>query len=266
MFKKYVQYETSQAWSQEWFSNIICIGGDSLPGDTENINEGEYVQQQVIDILKEFTAEKIWVSNGNLRTSSDITEAINKGAGFVFFNGHGLHDSWATHPHNSNAWIPHGSYTLDDIHALENNEKLPIIISDACYHCQYDVYDDCFAWSLVRHPQGGAIAFIGGSDTDLAYPGTAIIQKGIERLCIEISTEYMNKCPFLGSLLGNAIRRYTDDEMNEIDMITVLQNHLFGDPSLRISWLFSTTNNTRSTDGEYLRRNQCELLLCCWNG
>jgi len=233
--QKICSFETSQAWSQEWFSNMICIGGDSLPGDTENINEGEYVQQQVIDILKGFTAEKIWASNGNLRFSSDITEAINTGAGFVFFNGHGLHDSWATHPHNSNAWIPPGSYTLDDIHALENDEKLPIIISDACYHCQYDVYDDCFAWSLVRHPQGGAIAFIGGSDTDLAYPGTAIIQKGIERLCIEISTEYMNECPFLGSLLGNAISRYTDDEMNEIDMITVLQNHLFGDPSLRIS-------------------------------
>ena len=233
--QKICNYETIQAWSQEWFSKIICIGGDSLPGDTENIDEGEYVQQHVIDILQGFIPQKIWASNGNLRTSSDINEVINKGAGFVFFNGHGLHDSWATHPHNSNSWIPSGLYCLDDINALDNDDKLPIIISDACYHCQYDTYDDCFAWSFVRNPNGGAIAFIGGSDTDLAYPGTAIIQKGIERLCLEISYEYVNNCPSLGSLIGKAISRYTDDKMNEIDMITVLQNHLFGDPSLRIS-------------------------------
>ena len=233
--EKIYLYEISQAWSQGWFSNLICIGGDSLPSDTENIDEGEYVQQHVIALLQGFTPKRIWASNGNLRTSSDINEAINKGAGFVFFNGHGLHDTWATHPHNSNVWIPTGFYGLDDINALENDHQLPIVISDACYHCQYDVYDDCFAWSFVKNPNGGAIAFIGGSDTDLAYPGTAIIQKGIERLCLEISYEYMQNCPFLGALIGRAISRYTDDEMNEIDMITVLQNHLFGDPSLRIS-------------------------------
>ncbi len=233
--QKICTYETTQAWSQAWFSRIICIGGDSLPDDTENIDEGEYVQQQVIDILQGFIPEKIWASNGNLRTSSDINEAINKGAGFLFFNGHGNHDMWATHPHNSNSWIPPGSYTLDDINALDNNDKLPIVISDACYHCQYDIYDDCFAWSMLRSPNGGAIAFIGGSDTDLAYPGTAIIQKGIERLCLEVSYKYMDKCTFLGPLISGAISRYTDEKMNEIDIITVLQNHLFGDPSLRIS-------------------------------
>ena len=50
-------------------------------------------------------------------------------------------------------------------------------ISDACYHGQYDVFDDCFAWSFVRNPHGGAIAFIGGSDTDLAYSGEQLFRK-----------------------------------------------------------------------------------------
>ncbi len=228
-------YETTQAWSQQWFTNIVCIAGDSLPGDEENIDEGEYVQRQVINIMQGFIPEKIWASLDKLHSPLNINEAINNGAGFVFFNGHGLHDSWATHPHNSNSWIPPGLYSLDDINVLTNGEKLPIIISDACYHCQYDMYNDCFAWSFVRNPQGGAIAFIGGSDTDLGYPGTAIIQKGIERLCLEISHMYMKGCSFLGFLIGDAIDKYTDGEMDEVDIITVLQNHLFGDPTLRIS-------------------------------
>jgi len=235
IIQKIIDYETNEAWSQQWFTNIVCIGGDSLPGDEENIDEGEYVQQHVIEILEGFIPRRIWASNGLLRSASNINDAINEGAGFVFFNGHGLHNMWATHPHNSNQWIPQGSYTLEDIDSLTNQDRLPIIISDACYHCEYDSYDDCFAWSFVRNPKGGAIAFIGGSDTDLGYPGTAIIQKGIERLCLEISNRYMQSCLFLGHLIGDAIDRYTDDEMNEVDMLTVLQNHLFGDPSLRIS-------------------------------
>ncbi len=104
--QKIITYETSQAWSQEWFTTVVCVGGDSLPGDADNIDEGEYVQQHVIDILEGFIPQRIWASNGNLRTSSAINEAINTGAGFVFFNGHGLNDIWATHPHNSNVWIP----------------------------------------------------------------------------------------------------------------------------------------------------------------
>lgn len=233
--QKIITYETNKAWSETWFNDIICIGGDSLPYDTENIDEGEYVQQHVIDILEGFIPTRIWASLGKLYTPQSINDAINNGAGFVFFNGHGLSNLWATHPHNSNLWIPSGSYTIDHIDVLENKERLPIIISDACYHCHFDRHDDCFAWSFVRNPHGGAIAFIGGSDTDLGYPGTAIITKGIERLCLEISYQYIDGCQYLGRLITNAIRTYTNDTINEVDIITVLQNHLFGDPSLKIS-------------------------------
>jgi len=233
--QKIILYEAEKAWTQSWFNSLVCIGGDSLPWDDEAIDEGEYVQQHVIEILQGFIPEKVWASTNQLTSSHNINDAINEGAGFVFFNGHGLHNMWATHPHNSNTWIPRGSYTLADIDELENEDRLPIIISDACYHCQYDVHSDCFAWSFVRNPNGGAIAFIGGSDTDLAYGGTAIIQKGIERLCLEISREYMNGTLYLGRLIGEAISVYTSNEMHEIDMLTVLQNHLFGDPSLQIS-------------------------------
>lgn len=233
--QKIIQYESTQAWTQHWFNTLVCIGGDSLPYDSENIDEGEYVQQHVIEILQGFLPNTVWASMGSLWSSVNINDAINEGAGFVFFNGHGLYNMWATHPHNENSWIPRGSYTLDDINALENKDQLPIIISDACYHCQYDVHPDCFAWSFVRQPSGGAIAFIGGSDTDLAYPGTAIIEKGIERLCLEISHNYMHGCRYLGQLIGTAISNYTKGELHEIDILTVLQNHLFGDPSMQIS-------------------------------
>jgi len=136
---KIIAYETVEAYKQDWFTNIVAIGGDSLPGDAEQIDEGEYVQKAVFDIMDGFSATKIWASEGKLSQASNINDAINDGAGFVFFNGHGNIDLWGTHPHeNENAWIPPGFYRNSHINTLSNGNKLPVIISDACYHIASD--------------------------------------------------------------------------------------------------------------------------------
>ena len=98
--------------------------------------------------MEGFAPIRIWASNERLYQVSNINNAINQGAGFVFFNGHGNLDLWATHPHeDGTTWIPSGSYRNSDIASLSNAEKLPIVISDACYHCTYNVKPDCF-WAL----------------------------------------------------------------------------------------------------------------------
>jgi hypothetical protein len=211
------------------------MGGDSLLGDEQHIDEGEYVNEVVIDILNGFIPEKIWASNGKLHQASNINEAINKGAGFVFFNGHGHTTIWATHPHESPLWIPTGSYTNSHVNALSNGNKLPIVVSDACYHCQYDVASDCFGWTFVTNPNGGCIAFLGGTDIDVSYGGVDIITKGIERLCVIMSTNYMAGDVTFGELWGHGISSYISDTMDEIDYITVEEFQPFGDPSLIIS-------------------------------
>jgi len=132
---KIIAYETVEAYKQDWFTNIVAIGGDSLPGDAEQIDEGEYVQKAVFDIMDGFSTTKIWASEGKLGQASNINDAINDGAGFIFFNGHGNMELWGTHPHeNENAWIPPGFYRNSHINTLSNGNKLPVIISDACYH------------------------------------------------------------------------------------------------------------------------------------
>jgi len=232
---KIITYETEEAYKQTWFTNLVLMGGDSLLGDEQHIDEGEYVNEVVIDILEGFIPDKIWASNGKLYQASYINNAINTGAGFVFFNGHGHTNIWATHPHENPSWIPPGSYTTTHINSLSNGNKLPIVISDACYHCQYDVASDCFGWTFVTNPDGGCIAFLGGTDIDVSYGGVDIITKGIERLCVIMSTNYMAGDTTFGALWGNGINTYLSDDMDEIDYITVEEFQPFGDPSLIIS-------------------------------
>ena len=233
---KIITYENGQAWAQNWFMNIVTIGGDSLPGDAEQVDEGEFVNQGVIDNMDGFIPTRVWASNGLLYNADNINDAINQGAGFVFFNGHGNLNIWATHPHESNQWIPIGSYSNSHVDSLTNQEMLPIIVSDACYHSTYDVAADCFGWNFITNPNGGAIGFLGSTDIDVSHPGEAIITKGIEKLCIEMSHNYMNGDTTLGELWGHGITTYLDTaEMDEMDYITIEEFQLFGDPSLIIA-------------------------------
>jgi len=232
---KIIAYESGEAYAQHWFTSLVLIGGDSLPGDEEQVDEGEYVNQVVADTMDGFVPVRVWASNGLLFDAANINEAIDNGAGFVFFNGHGNTKVWATHPHESYQWIPPGNYWNSHVNALSNGDELPIVISDACYHCQYDVASDCFGWNFVTNPNGGAIAYLGGTDIDVSYGGTAIITKGIERLCVIMSTNYKLGEATLGELWGNGVSDYISPIMDEIDYITVEEFQPFGDPSLLIA-------------------------------
>ena len=234
---KILTYEQQKAYSQNWFNNITYIGGDSLAGDDDEIDEGEYVHQKVIEILEGYNPIKIWASNNNLLDVENINAALNNGSGFVFFNGHGNLDLWGTHPHgNNNRWIPPGFFKNSHIDSLNNKNKLPIIISDACYHCTYNVKSDCFGWKFLTNPNGGSIAFLGGTDVDLSYPGIDIITKGIEKLCLELSKHYMNGTRTFGELWAKSLTSYMlSAPMDEIDIITIEESQPFGDPSLIIA-------------------------------
>jgi hypothetical protein len=246
---KIITYEITAAYTQDWFTDIVVIGGDSLLGDEEHIDEGEYVNEAVITILDGFIPTRIWASNGLLYDASNIQDAINNGAGFVFFNGHGNTNIWATHPHESFAWIPLGSYTNTHLNALSNGNELPIVISDACYNCHYDVASDCFGWTFVKNPYGGCIAFLGATDIDVSYGGVDIITKGIEKLCLDISTNYIAGDTTFGELWANGIRTYINTTMDEIDYITVEEFQPFGDPSLVIAGISQRPEKPETPDG-----------------
>jgi hypothetical protein len=247
---KIITYETTEAYTQDWFTDIVVIGGDSLLGDEEHIDEGEYVNEEVINILDGFIPTRIWASNGMLNDALNIQDAINNGAGFVFFNGHGNTNIWATHPHESSAWIPPGGYTNTHLNSLSNGNELPIVISDACYHCRYDVASDCFGWTFVKNPDGGCIAFLGATDIDVSYGGVEIITKGIEKLCLDISTNYMEGDTTFGELWANGISTYINTDMDEIDYITVEEFQPFGDPSLAIAGKSEPPEKPETPDGE----------------
>ena len=84
---KIIEYEGNPA-DPSWFNNFVVAGGETFV-EYEGF-EGEIMTQNAIDVMNDFNAIKLWVSNGELdRLGINIIRSINRGCGFLHLAGHG---------------------------------------------------------------------------------------------------------------------------------------------------------------------------------
>jgi hypothetical protein len=244
---KIITYENTEAYTQNWFYNMVYCGGDSFideQDDEEGILEGEYVNEHVMEIMDAFIPKKMWASNDILRKTnpsgvSSISKAISEGCGFVDFSGHGNTDVWATHPHlNDNIWIPtpFGQYHSTNIEDLTNGDKLPVVVTGACSVSKFSKDTTCFSWTFLSTSGGGAIGTFGATGLGYAYIGTYVIEGLVEGMAIETLTQYDEGAITLGEMWVRALNEYMKDhKINDGgEYKTVLEWELFGDPTVSL--------------------------------
>jgi len=233
-------YETTQAYQQAWFNNLVVVGGDTSP-DYETV-EGEYINQKVIDMMDGFIPEKLWVTNGVLTGwtptgTAAIKNAINSGCGFVDFSGHGNTNVWATHPEESHDWVPTplGWLLNVDILALTNGNKLPIVTVEACSTSKFNTDSNCFNWAFLRNSGGGGIGSFGATALGWGYTGTGIAQGLIGKMGLDTFRAYAeDDAVTYGEMWAKALDRYINPTMEPMDYKTVEEWEPFGDPTLVI--------------------------------
>ena len=240
----------NEAYKQEWFIDAVFVGGETWPDDTEEIREGEYIQENIEAKMTGFAWNKIWESNGRLGTwippygAGDITSTINKGCGFLEFSGHGNLNVWASHRFKSQDWIPTpiGYYLNNNVKSLSNGDELPITVIGGCLVGKFNEDPDCFAWSFLLNSGGGAIAVNAATESLYSADGSDTI-KGSGGL-IEISMFKSYKeigATTFGEMWAWGLENYITTRHMKLtntykyDYVTVEEWEPFGDPTLQIA-------------------------------
>ncbi|MEM1513890.1 MAG: C25 family cysteine peptidase [Candidatus Thermoplasmatota archaeon] len=225
VIKKSIEYENSVKTGR-----ILLCGGDTDTFDKEDVNEGEYLNEMVANLMNDFECIKLKASDGSLNRKN-IWKEIMKGVDFIDFSGHGSPNSWATHPHNSEEWI---GITIFDIFTYFNR-KLPIIFANACHTAQFNLTYDCFGWQFLKKKNGAAVAFIGSTGLSYGLSGYNTSKTLSGYLELEFFKNYYN-AEFLADMFYGAIKNYIieiplDDWQ---DYKTLEEYILFGIPCLQI--------------------------------
>lgn len=262
---KIIGYEEN-AYNADWFKNIVLFGGDSQPSFLEFIYplfglrigsiafEGEYMGNKISRILSDFNAKKVY-STGFFRpgikmlTNENVNDAINEGAGFVLFSGHGNPDKiWSHLPFDAqmDRRFPYPSgYTIEEVKDISNGDKLPVVVFCACSCGDFDYMPSPLAWEFMKKENGGAVACIANTNPSYLIPSTLCTDTVIGHLTMIFYESYADGMDIIGDLWKETIVSYMNDEnawdltplnwkIYNVSIMTLEVWTLFGDPTLKI--------------------------------
>jgi hypothetical protein len=268
MVRKIIHYET-HTYNQDWFNRFVVVAGDTYPPgdypfDTTPI-EGEENTLRAIENMSGFDPVKLWVSTGAFTGPLDVIKTMNKGCGFMFFDGHASPIAWGTHQAYAEEDDPL-IWGLKNYHMnfLMNGYKLPIVVAPACHNGQFDIQPikllhrflgepinygewglECWAWKLASNPFGGSIATISNTGLGMSKEDKQSMEGAGDFMDPQFFVEYGNeRHEYLGDVWMQSVSNYIDafpvdwDQPEgsdaAIDAKTPQEWTLLGDPSLRI--------------------------------
>ena len=151
---KTIAYEKYQFEDDSFLNRILLVAGKetSSPAPTCVNGQMNYVKQY-FDGLD----TSIYYNPASGSYSSEIKQKINQGQGWVNYSAHCDEDGW---------YSP--SYLRSDVNSSTNTGKAGLFINNCCLSSKYDE-TTCFAESLIRAADKGAVAVIGGSNYTYWY-------------------------------------------------------------------------------------------------
>ncbi len=171
-----------------------------------------------------------WKPNKFLQESNDstvpnITQALNQGALWLNYIGHGLGDSWSS--------IYEGEFRSKDIKKIESGLVKPIIIDVSCQNGRFSYQGKLGERFMNEHKRGepiGALAYYGGS-VDITWHPPAIMAVAISKTIRGRSEKTL-----FGAILVGQLHLLGSHDDLEAAAENLRWYHLLGDPSLELSF------------------------------
>ncbi len=222
--ERFLAYEKTPYTGKDWFSRAVGIASKGGPGHNDEMDYDHIrnLQSRLSEYTYRETPEYFDGSQGGSDASGDvltedIIDAINTGAGAVFYAGHADEQRWFT-----------SAFGTEYVEELNNTGMLPLVFSVAC-HAGNFVDNDCFAEALLTGRNydenvGAAGAFMSTGSISWVAPMHAqdamadIIASGAESMSFGAIAAG-------GCMAMNEIYFWAGDKVTDTWV-------LFGDPSL----------------------------------
>ncbi|MEO6075468.1 MAG: C25 family cysteine peptidase [Dokdonella sp.] len=208
--KKTINYMSKPA-PGAWRRDVMFISDDS-----------EYFKQSSDEISSSlasdgYAIDKVYAQSteaDNAANKARITDGLNEGQLLVHFIGHGGRYIWRTGPPDLTK--NHDLFTLDDVAALNNGGRLPMILSMTCYSAPFDnPSEDSIGERFLREADKGAVAVFAASWRKA--PSARFSKALVDALMVP------------GQTIGVAINKAKADEG---DRVLVEMYNLLGDPAV----------------------------------
>lgn len=193
--------------------------------------------EPIPDLLKASTFN--WKGDAN-----SVLRAMNYGMSYVLHRGHGTKSGWV-----------YPSFEVEDVNNLSNGHSTPVVFNIDCLTGQFPQSlfgTPCFAESLLRKADGGAVSVVAASATSYSGYNDVLIMELFQMIWPDAKVRcsfpgYMpatstanNPIYKIGELINLAkvrLNQYykNDDEVNEC---TRMIYHCFGDPGMELQESF----------------------------
>lgn len=150
---KLVAYENEQ--TQQWARRALLVADDKdAAGDFAH-----HADRLANHLPKFWQLQRFYHDQPAPITTDQITTRWDDGAGLVVYNGHSSIHQWGAERF----------FHLDDVETLKNGRLLPIVLQMTCFTGSFQLPAfDALDETLLRHPDGGAVAVWGSTGLGVA--------------------------------------------------------------------------------------------------
>jgi hypothetical protein len=223
-----IYYERDMPETATWLGKAIGIASNQGGGSQGDLGESDQVHMENIrtkltnynyhtyPVPGTSTVDQVYEANG--ATTTQISNGLNQGRGWINYCGHGSDTSWGT-----------TGFSNTNVNALTNENMLPFIVSVACVNGNFTNLT-CFAeaWLRATHnnnPTGAIAAYMSSINQSWNSPMRA------EDEIADLLTQNLKYS--IGGLFYNGSCKMID--VYGADGISMFKTwHVFGDVSLQV--------------------------------
>jgi hypothetical protein len=213
MVNKVITYEKEPDPNGEWYHKAMGIASDESQG---GMTDKEWMEEfrGTLLVYNYTDVDQVYDPGASI---SDVSQGLNEGRSWVNYMGHGNKDFWGT-----------TGFSNRHIVELTNSNKLPVIISVACYNGDFSSGLPCFGEAWLRHGSPdeakGAIVCAASSIMQPWKPPQVAQKEMVKVLCEDA---YIS----VGGIFFNGEMKMLENGDGDN---TFKAWNLFGDPSLMV--------------------------------